>query len=245
MPINTLSKSSPTFKRIAGSYFFPCTLIIFLLFSEGCKNDHQAMQIDHVILAINDLEKGIEEFEELTGVEVTQGGQHKDSFTQNAIVSLGSHTYIEILAPSSDLDSIPGFFKQMNTLTPIGFALSVSSLAALDKHMQDINFKSNGIEDWSRVNSAGQELKWKLLRVEDPAIDINPFFIQWNDIHPSDNINSRCSLFSLELSSPHTDDIKLLLDQNLARTLNLHLIDGDSTRLRLHIKSPDGIIVFE
>ena len=78
-----------------------------------------AMQIDHVILAVTDLEAGMREFEELTGVEPVYGGRHPGRDTHNAIVPLTSGMYVEILAPKDELEVMPEFFQGFQQLTLI------------------------------------------------------------------------------------------------------------------------------
>src|SRR5262245_57632531 len=60
-----------------------------------------AVDVDHVILGINDLERGMREFESRTGVKAQRGGEHPGRGTQNALVGLGKGHYLEILAPAA------------------------------------------------------------------------------------------------------------------------------------------------
>ena len=59
--------------------------------------------IDHIVIGIHDLEKGIASIEDLTGVKPVYGGAHPSLGTHNALISLGNRTYLEILAPNPDV----------------------------------------------------------------------------------------------------------------------------------------------
>jgi hypothetical protein len=63
--------------------------------------------IDHLILGVDDLDRGMSEFARRTGVTPIKGGVHPGKGTQNALVSLGSMQYIEILAPSREPGIVP------------------------------------------------------------------------------------------------------------------------------------------
>lgn len=221
-----------------------CTFLTII----GCNNtDRPIIQIDHIILAVNDLDSGIEQFEKLTGIKAEYGGGHPNSYTHNAIVALDGMAYIEILAPKKELDTVPEFFKNLNQLKPIGFALSTNEIEFLEKTVQDAHFKTNGIEDWSRTKPNGDKLKWKLLQIQAPSIDINPFFIDWSEEsgHPSFQTNANCSLLEFKLTTPYKNEIETILTGNGAKIKILKMKDGDTVQLRLAIKTPKGKILFK
>ena len=59
--------------------------------------------IDHVVVGIDDLQKGMGEIKEMTGVKPAYGGAHPDYGTHNALISLDNNTYLEVLAPNPEV----------------------------------------------------------------------------------------------------------------------------------------------
>ena len=84
-------------------------------------------RIDHVILGIGDLQRGTAELERLTGVRAVFGGAHPGRGTQNALISLGDHHYLEILAPNPAEAGNPeaAELSKLTALTPIGWAVRI------------------------------------------------------------------------------------------------------------------------
>lgn len=58
-----------------------------------------ALHLDHILYAVPNLQKGVEDFEKLTGVRPAYGGKHPNLGTHNALVSLGKDIYLELIAP--------------------------------------------------------------------------------------------------------------------------------------------------
>ena len=74
-------------------------------FALACANPaddrtyNDILQIDHLVIGVAELDAGVRQFEELTGIRPAFGGEHPDLGTHNALISLGDRTYLELLAP--------------------------------------------------------------------------------------------------------------------------------------------------
>ncbi len=196
--------------------------------------------IDHVILGINRLEAGIEEFARLTGVTPERGGEHPGRGTQNALVSLGSGQYLEIMAPlpSAEKPAAIPFAR----LTPSGWALHASDLAGVIARLEAAGFDAVGPTPGSRRRPDGSMLQWQTGGAGGPGLDLAPFFIQWGPgtAHPSTTSPGGCRLGTLELAEPHPEQLQRLFD---AVGYKAALRAGERG-LRLTLQCPKGAVSF-
>ena len=83
-------------------------------------------QLDHVILGISNLDRGIEQLGALCGVKPVPGGKHPDTGTQNALLSMGSRAYAEVLAPQDGVQLAPMYqpLRAVANLLPVGWAVA-------------------------------------------------------------------------------------------------------------------------
>lgn len=227
------------FKNIA------ITLALILVM--GCITETEVpLQIDHIILATNNLDNGIREFQNITDLQPKYGGEHPNSDTHNATIALSERMYIEILAPKKDMDSIPEFFKEMDELTPIGFAISVNDIAVFYRRIEALGFQTNGIEEWSRKKPNGEELKWKLMMINEPQLVMNPFFIHWSEEtkHSSMENDNQSYLKSLELATPYKEEIEQIFVSNHSPFGQLKLTNDNETKIKFTLQTPKGVVTF-
>jgi Glyoxalase-like domain len=197
--------------------------------------------IDHIILGINDLDKGIARFKELTGVEPVIGGIHPYSFTHNALVALDGETYIEIMAPRPDAQNVPDEFLTLENLTPIGWAVRTHNTNQTKEKIKAAGIIASESKDGSRAKPDGTMLRWTTFDV-DYRYDF-PFFIEWGagTVHPSASSPSGCSLQSFHITTPDDEALNKLKS---ALQLGLTVNKGNEIQLQLTIDSPKGKVTF-
>ena len=163
-----------------------------------------AVGIDHLILGIDDLDKGMAEFAARTGVKPIKGGVHPGRGTQNALVSLGSGRYIEIMAPSREPGTPTDARTLPTTLTPVGWALHTSELPGVVGALRGAAFMMSDIQPGARARPDGVKLTWQTAGVSGTSLEGAPFFIQWGagTPHPSGDAPAGCTLDKVTLAEP-------------------------------------------
>jgi hypothetical protein len=205
-----------------------------------------APHVDHVILGIGRLETGMKDFEQLTGVRPVYGGKHPTG-TENALVSLGAGTYLEIIAPQAGVatDAAPEIagLLTLKTLTPVGWAVSSQDQMELRKQLTSAAFPVSAPDDGSRVTPSSGTLRWQTFDLA-TSLEGAPFFIVWSNdsAHPSSSSPSGCSLDRLAVASPDGDAL-----QRLGRALDIAVEFGVSSKMRLTLTlvCSQGSVVFD
>jgi hypothetical protein len=205
-------------------------------------------QPDHLILGIRDLDEGIRQFEEQTGVRPVIGGKHPGRGTQNALVSLGPGLYIEIMAPT-DGAPVAGESPQLamvrgvERLTPVGWAVSVADVADARGRLARAGFTVSEPMPGSRKRPDGTTLDWTTFGVTRPQIPGVPFFIRWGDSarHPSADSPTGCRLDRITVRSPSSADVTRVLD---AVGLTVAVEDAPQAGLSFTLQCPKGAVTF-
>src|SRR5690349_20718983 len=171
-----------------------------------------AAVLDHIILGVDDLDRGIDRVEEFTGVRAIPGGVHPGRGTRNALISLARDRYLEIIAPDPQ-QSTPSWFPQIVDLAEprlIAWAVHASDLTRVVNRALAAGFAIDGPHDGARSRPDGRVLTWKLFHLRDDCGGLLPFFIEWGrgSIHPAADTPIGCTLDRFSLQSPEAFKIK-------------------------------------
>lgn len=197
--------------------------------------------LDHVILGCNDLDAGVEYVYQRTGVRAAAGGVHPGAGTKNALLSLGTSRYLEIIAPDplQATSSDPRHVADLKNPALVGWAVHRDDLKKFAADLQNDGLEPLGPKPGSRTRPNGITLKWSSLTLKTDDNGVMPFFIEWdsNSRHPSMDAPTGCRLTDLWIGGPDPAALRAL-----AAKLHLDVEVRKSNELRLAatIVGPNG-----
>ena len=172
-------------------------------------------QLDHIVVGIRNLHEGIAQFEQLTGVKAGLGGKHPGRGTENALVSLGSGTYLEILAPqeAAALSPHDQTLRGLDRLSIIDWAVSVPEVDGAVAALKSAGFTASPAQPGARLTPSGERLDWTTFGLRGVEIDTAPFFIRWspNTRHPSTTAPAGCELDALVIRDPASEKLAMAM----------------------------------
>jgi hypothetical protein len=203
--------------------------------------------VDHVLLAVRDLDAAAAWIRERHGLVALPGGRHPGVGTANLIVPLGDD-YLELISVVDRDEAARSPFRERLVMAPeTGAALATWAVRVIDidatkKRLGDAGIATEGPLPGSRQRPDGVLLEWRTLRVGsglEPAI---PFFIQWNveaDQHPGaapvKHPAGNVLLRGIRLASPNPEA--------LAERLRIVLDDGVEYQVEMGEREEPAAVV--
>jgi hypothetical protein len=138
------------------------------------------LQLDHVLIAVDDLAEAAEEVEQRLGLPSVEGGRHPGWGTANRIVPLGT-SYLELIAvvDPTELDASPFGAWVADAVSDgrrlLGWAARTDDLDGVAARL------GLSILSGSRRSPDGALLRWRSAGVERATAEsCFPFFIEWS-----------------------------------------------------------------
>ena len=204
--------------------------------------DQVPAMLDHILLGCHDLQRGIDFAEQHTGVRAAFGGVHPGRGTQNALLSLGTRRYLEIIAPDLQQNAAGELASMLKKLTEprlVGWAAHPGDIQVFAADLAKAGIIAEGPTPGSRKRPDGNVLRWKTLNLKDDANGLLPFFIEWSadSPHPSADAPSGCQLLRFELLTPEP---AALAKTSAKVMLAAPIAKGSSPQLHAVISGPKG-----
>jgi Glyoxalase-like domain len=201
-------------------------------------------RLDHIMYASSQLQDGIDEIRNLTGVTAEFGGSHPGNGTCNALLSFANHQYLEIIAPDAGQDLAGTLGEELKKRDSSGirtWAVAVDDFAVLMPVLDRCGYQHN-VVDMNRTRPDGVRLDWRILFVHDHSFgNFMPFFINWLDSpHPASDTPGGCTLdaFAVEMIA-ESDSYKQLMQ---ALEIEVEVLEGPD-EMRAVINSPNGRVM--
>jgi hypothetical protein len=204
--------------------------------------------VDHLLLGVADLDRGIAWVERLTGVKPATGGSHPGAGTRNALISLGGRQYLEIIAPDPGQPSYNFHIDVRSLHEPrlITWAARTADVNAIAKQAREAGHQIFGPRDGSRARPDGKVLQWKTVGVINKfglgSVEPIPFFIEWatDSLHPSQDSPKGCELQSFEIDHPNPAGVVEVL-KKLGIEVKARL--AKRVRLAATLRTPKGKVI--
>lgn len=201
--------------------------------------------IDHILYACSDLERGIDEIEDLLGVRPVPGGRHPQYGTHNALLSLGPGVYLEVIARDPGLPA-----PQQGALLEIPasgdshlvtWALRVADVRQAAESARKAGIRFGAVESGSRDKPDGSTISWTLTDPYAMPMDgAMPILIDWGDtVHPSGVVPSGGELLELSIEHPDHEAVR---DALSVLGAGVEVTHADAFRLRASIRTKDGVV---
>lgn len=173
------------------------------------------MRIDHLVWYDADLERGRSYFAESLAAAPAFGGSHPGEGTANYLVSLGEHTYLEILGRDvaqahASLDSEIAAQSGSGLYHWACGGIPISDLAA----RAEAAGLACSISAGGRVKPDGSRLDWTCLGIRGHEHGaLVPFFIDWHEtVHPARSAPRGGNIVEFVAVSPHAASLKAIYD---------------------------------
>lgn len=201
--------------------------------------------LDHLLLAVADLDHAIAAFAERTGVAPAPGGAHPGFGTRNALVALGSGCYLELIAPDP---AQPGTVSRFTRL--IGFADTLATVAVRTDDLDGFARAANeaGLHvtaplRMGRTRPDGTRLDWSLIFADDTSFGpLVPFAIDWRGSpHPSGTAPPGCELQHLVALHPRPERLAALYER---LGIAIEVRPASRAGFRADLATPRGPLTF-
>jgi hypothetical protein len=220
------------------------TTVSLLLFAAASPTQGQAM-VDHLVFAAPSLEEGVRFIERALGVTATPGGQHLGLGTRNALVSLGSDVYLEIIGPDPDqpdpAQARPFGIDDLTEPRLVTWAARGTGLTALVEAVGKAGTDLGEVIEMSRQRPDGTLLSWELSSPFVSRADgVVPFLIDWMDSeHPARSLPTGPKLLDLVVEHPDPDAVAAAL---AAMGSQVEVVHADAPGLVARVRTEKGIL---
>jgi len=209
-------------------------------------------QLDHIVIAADSLQQGVEYLRATLGVDVPKGGFHQTMGTHNHLMQLANDAYLEVIAidPEARAPRHPRWFGLDDTLMRASLKQQ-PRLITWVMNTSDIHHlsASAGFDIGTPTALSRDNLKWEIALTGDGRLlggGMLPYCIQWHSSpHPSRGMaDLGCILHALTIhhNRPHwvAEQLDAMDASHLVQIETL--ADDEPPYLEAEIETPAGLV---
>jgi hypothetical protein len=132
--------------------------------------------IDHLVIAVNDLDQATADYRQL-GFTVVPGGQHPVG-SHNALIAFEDGSYLELIAFYREALDHRWWEPLQKGERLVDYCMQTDDLAGDTRKLRECGVAINDPVPWSRIRPDGYELEWILSLATGSHRGVAPFLIQ-------------------------------------------------------------------
>lgn len=142
----------------------------------------RVLHIDHVLIAVADLDTAAQDFEAAYGLASLEGGRHPGWGTANRIVPLGE-SYLELVAVVDAADAADNDFGRWVAAADAETGYPILGWVVRTQELDQVARRLGlRVDPGSRVTPSGDVLQWRSAGLDEPDDEPSlPFFIEWSN----------------------------------------------------------------
>lgn len=196
--------------------------------------------LDHIVVATNDLTATVEAFGKATGVTPVLGGIHPDQGTRNFLAAFPGGGYLEIIGIDEDRPG-PRVFDLHLVSEPKVATFAVHPEGPEDRlgRAVSLGFELGELYDGERRDPSGNLLRWRLTRpLFSDHSGASPFVIDWgNTPSPAETTQAQVELDEFRVAHPDPSKLKELYD---VLDVDVFVEEGPAVSLAITVSGPSG-----
>lgn len=136
--------------------------------------------LDHVIVAVRDLQRAVEDWESI-GLIATDGGAHPKVGTRNALVRFPDRSFLELMA-IDDREKLEAYAPALLALLerhadrPFSWSLRTDDIEAAHRALAERGFQVLPIWPGEALRDSGTIARWRTLHIQEPGL---PFVVEY------------------------------------------------------------------
>jgi len=133
----------------------------------------RAYFLDHVVVAVRDLPRAVEDWRAL-GLDATDGGSHPKRGTRNALVRFPDGSFLELIAVEDRAlvrEAAPGLLAmlELHPDGPVSWALRTDDVEGARSDLASKGFRVGPLLLGEGRRDSGKVARWRTFAIEDPA----------------------------------------------------------------------------